>query len=556
MRWRTRGFMTNPRSHRPLLDTRMNRRRALASGAALASSLAVIAAIGCGRDGATAKPRRGGTLRTATSLPLAAGLDPQIENATGLQIFPRIYGYALHIDPRGDVLILDHAEGVEQPDELTTIIRLRQDVRFQDIPPVRGRAVTAHDLARSVERYRSNVLATQKTWHETVLDRVETPDDRTLRVITRRPYAYTLHALGDIAAGAIIPSELVEQQADLSFRGVGSGPFMIESATLTDVALRRNEGYFRRNFPLLDAMTWHVFDTDAAKLAALVAGTAELAPLRNVAEADEVRVAAGGLVVDETPSLAYVSLGMRCDRPPFTDARVRRAIDLALGRDDLIGTLLPRSGAALGPVNPHLADGFWSLDAATVRAASGAMQTRNARLAEARALLTAAAQPQAFALRVADVPELLDLASVVRGMLADVGMFVLIDRMDKLNWFTAYHRGDFDVILISQPPFESPDIPTRLYHSGGPDGTTSPFGFADPAIDALVERSWGEADRHQRRATLLDAQRLMLEARPVLPLFTSRGYTARSPRVRDAHPELPGSLAQYNYAQWLAEASD
>ena len=72
------------------------------------------------------------------------------------------------------------------------------------------------------------------------------------------------------------------------------------------------------------------------------------------------------------------------------------------------------------------------------------------------------------------------------------------------------------------------------------------------AIDGLIERSWGETDRTARQKTLLEAQRLMLNARPMIQLFTGTGYSTAWTRVRNRHPELIGSAAQYNYEQWIA----
>ena len=187
----------------------------------------------CGRSGSgstptEATPRAGGTLRTATALPMEYGLDPHVERGAGLAIFPRVYGYTHHVDfENDDALVLDHASSIEQPDETTTLIRLRPDVRFHDVTPVSGRAVTAHDVVASVLRYRDHRLVTEKLWHTTVLDRIEASDDTTVRVVTRRPYVYSLQQLGDLSAGVIIPRELVESGADLRLSGVGSGPFAV-----------------------------------------------------------------------------------------------------------------------------------------------------------------------------------------------------------------------------------------------------------------------------------------------------------------------------------------
>jgi ABC-type transport system substrate-binding protein len=162
----------------------------------------------------------------------------------------------------------------------------------------------------------------------------------------------------------------------------------------------------------------------------------------------------------------------------------------------------------------------------------------------------------AFIMQVADIPALVEIAELIHQQLREVGVSVSVEPQPLLSWFTNLRRGAFEATLISHLPYESPDIPTRFFHSLGPDATASPFGFHDAAIDALIERSWGEEDRARRRETLLEAQRLMVKARPIIGLFTNVGYSAAWKQVQNLRPGLPGSLAQYNYEQWLLEDAD
>src|SRR6185295_13446032 len=186
-------------------QARISRRRTLAGATALVAAGALYAAVGCtGDDGksapATETPRRGGTLRTGVSLPLSSGLDPQIERGSGLEIFPRVYGYLFHVDPRDDSTILDHALSVEQPDATTIVVALRDDVHFQDIAPVSGRTVTASDAVASIGRFRDNPLAINKLWHAQVLDSATAVDPTHLRITLKRPDVYSLSRLGAIDA--------------------------------------------------------------------------------------------------------------------------------------------------------------------------------------------------------------------------------------------------------------------------------------------------------------------------------------------------------------------
>lgn len=505
---------------------------------------------GCGGD----DEKRGGTLRFGTSVPLGSGLDPQVQSGTGLAIVGRAYGYLFHIDSRDDSLILDHAESVEQPDETTYVIRLRDDVRFHDAAPAAGRKLNATDAALSIERYRDNPLVVNKTWHTTVLDAAGPTDDRTLLVTTKRPYAYSLHALGDISAGAIFPRESIDGNVDATQGGPGSGPFAFspdESALPSRIRLERFGGYHGAP-PPAEAMEWQIYADDGEPVNSLNDKFIDILSCRDRAQFDAAASIPSGIVTSKQPSLAWLSLGMDTGSAPFSDARVRRAVDLALDRSTMIRQLTFGDGALAAPVSRSLGDGFWALTEQEIALAQGAPATAAERTAEARRLLEAAGAVEIpFALQVSDQPELRDAAAAVAADLRRAGFFPIVQPLPLLAWYVNYRAGDFAMTLISHLPYESPDTPMRMLHSGGPDGTTSPFHFRDDALDRLVERSWGERDRATRRDTVVEAQRLALEARPLVHLFAGVSYAAAWQYVRDWRPELPGSLAFYDTAMSL-----
>jgi peptide/nickel transport system substrate-binding protein len=492
-------------------------------------------------------------LRFGSSLPIAYGLDPHVEQGAGLAIFPKVYGYLLHVDPRDDTVVYDHASSYEQPDATTLTVHMRPDARFHDLPPISGRAVTASDVVASVERFRDNPLVVDKTWHTTVLDRVEAPDAQAVRFLLKRPYTYSLNEIGAVGAGAIIPRELVERNENIAVAPIGSGPLRLESIDVAGGTARivRNDAYFGESASV-DAMEWRVFDDDDDRLDAFRRREVDVISNRDKNEARALRDFSDQVDVTSEASLSYLSLGLRVDRKPFADARVRRAIDMLLDRDELIRELAFGDGDILGPVNPRLGDGFWSLPRSEIAASRDASPPPDERTAEAMRLLAAAgASDTTFRMQVRDLPDLVDVAALIRNQLMRGGIRVQVEALPELEWFVNFRGGQFDATLISHLPYESPDYPTRFYYSKGIDGSANMFGFADPAIDALVERSWGETGE-ARQTTLLEAQRLILEARPMLQLFTSTGYASAWNYVRNRDRTLIGSMAQYHYRQWLA----
>jgi peptide/nickel transport system substrate-binding protein len=422
-------------------------------------------------------------------------------------------------------------------------------VRFHDVPLANGRAVRAQDVLRTVERYRDNPVAVNKLWHASILESIQATDDRTLRVTTRIPYVYTLAHMNAIGAGAIIPAEATDNNTDLTPGGPGSGPFTVGAIAFPDRAsVIRFDGHYDAANIRLDGIAWEFFPDDTARRRAFEELRVDVIPVRDAIEAAYLREL-DGVATEVEPSLAYLSLGLRTDRPPFNDERLRRALDLAIDRAALLEVASQGEGIATGPINGHLATGFWSLSMEEIISASGGEDIERRRT-EARGIIEAAGA-LAFKLQVADTPELLDLATLLRDQLTSVGAFVVLEPVPQLAAFVNLRQGNFDAILISHQPHESPDIPARLYHSRGPEDTTSPFAFQDPEIDALVERSWGEADREQRRDTLIEAQRLMFARRPLVQLISPVGYTVWHDHVNDMPEALPGSLRQFYARQWL-----
>ena len=546
---------------------RISRRTLLQAGAATATSAAGLALLGCAGGNTEANPPtitpqategaplRGGTLVFGAAAPPSFGLDPHTEIATGLTIFPRVYGYMLHVDPRDDSVLLDQAQGWEQPDETTYVIRLQPGVRFQNLAPVNGREVEAEDVVASFYRFRDNPLVSDKNWHANFMQSAQAPDRLTVVVKVKRPYAYTLDALGGIRSGVIIPRELTDfTKVDLSTSGVGSGPYIIDKVALEeDIELVRNPDYFRQPLPYIDRLVWKIIPDDATRVAAFEDRQIHVMGNRDKAEYDEIASFSDDVQVHAEPSLAYASFAMRVDQPPFNDDRVRRAVDVGMDRQQLIDQIASGEAESLGPINQHLAGGFWSLPEEEVGKAYRSDLKPNERRKEARDLLSAAgALDTEIKVQAFTTPLALDIAAVLQNQLQRMGFNAQLEPLELLAWFANLRQGNFQGTIISHSPYESPDTPTRYYYSLGLTNTGSWFGYSNREIDALIEKSWGQFDREERRQTLLELQRLILQEHgPMLNILTGRTRSSAWNFVKNWRPDLPDSLQQYNYGLWL-----
>ena len=133
---------------------------------------------------------------------------------------------------------------------------------------------------------------------------------------------------------------------------IGTGPFRFKSGTPnTRAELVRFPQYWGGS-PPLDGVVFVWYEGTAPQVLALRAGQIDLAVQLSAQEA--AALTGNRFKRYAVPSSAHRMFGLRVDRDPFRDPRVRRAIALTLNRPDLIRRILLGQGT-LGNDSP-----FWS----------------------------------------------------------------------------------------------------------------------------------------------------------------------------------------------------
>jgi ABC-type transport system substrate-binding protein len=232
----------------------------------------------------------------------------------------------------------------EQPDELTYIFKLRQGVKFQNLPPVNGREMTAEDIVYCSEAYRK--APAQGPTYEQV-DKIQAVDKYTVKMTTSRPAAYFLSSLGT-PFHWIFSKEQKESSDGLSKKPIGTGAFMLESVQDNGgYKVKKNPDYFRKDpvtgkqLPYLDAIETTYITDPAQSMAAyrskqfdhFYPDTRE--KWLQVMETDPDSVTQ----VTTPPPSFQPYIAMRQDSAPLNDPRVRRALSLMIDRDSIIKNL-------------------------------------------------------------------------------------------------------------------------------------------------------------------------------------------------------------------------
>jgi peptide/nickel transport system substrate-binding protein len=225
-------------------------------------------------SGSAARPVRGGTLTSSldsdvVNLDYAFGNDIKTRVIIANCVEP-----LLTVDTQGQPTAL-LATSWENPDDRTYVFKLRPGVTFQD-----GTDFNADAVEYSMGRIRANKASAQYSQLVSI-DKLEKPDQGTVKLTLSSPYAPLLATLAD-NAGRVISPAIGEKYGDdrlkVDLTGQGTGPFkFVEWKSGDHVTLVRNERYWGRDafgtqLPYADKLIYRVIPDPNQALASLRSG--------------------------------------------------------------------------------------------------------------------------------------------------------------------------------------------------------------------------------------------------------------------------------------------
>jgi len=490
----------------------------------------------------TGPVKRGGIFHMGSTTS-ATSIDPHTEVTMGLTYICFIYGYLLHQvqEESGPTLYYDHAVSLEQPEELTYLFKMRSGVRFQNLPPVNGREVTAQDVEYTFKR----IAANQATpfWTKKILE-MAAIDDSSFRVRIDSPYAYTMGEFGGIRT-AIVPHEAVEQWGDLRANGVGSGPFQIgKFSRNSGIEMVKNPEYYVEGIPYVDGITNQTIPDDSSLMAAFKAKQLDVYGPPSKIQAENVASFSPHVLVSKNPSLSIFMINLNeIAAPVLQDQRVREALDIALDRDAMIEKLAFGDGNYTGPVSWGLE--FWSLPQDELR------QRFRRDVGKARQLLEAANQSDLkLQLKFPSGPTS-DLAAMMKEHWQEAGIEIEMLPMELGTWISDLYSQKFELMVGGGLPYGDENLPLQFNHTNNWTRVQAPVRLPEPEIDALLDRLPVTPDIDKRQKLALEVTRKILDRHgPFLYLYAPYGYTAVWDHLHGYEDVNPQLLA-YTYNMWL-----
>ena len=415
------------------------------------------------------------------------------------------------------------AEKWERDGDHAWVFHLR-DARFQN-----GAPVTSADVKWTLEGIAAEKSGAYLRGQLGEVQAVETPDARTVRVVTRAPMATLPLILATPFAGVICKDA----------PGVGAGPYKLAGQERgTSVDLEAFDGYYKPGLPRTRRIRFVAYPDENARVAALQAGDVDMieyVPWQSMAtiEADP------RLKLDAVDG-PYMALNFNGAAGPFKDPRVRQAVACAIRRDEIVKAAFFGRGTVLENIpvprvsefyNEQLAHGF-AYDPG-----------------RAKKLMAEAGVGGGFGctlLSTAQYGMHKSTAEVIQQQLGEIGIDVKLNLPDWATRVSLGNRGQYEFCVQGQAADNNDPDGLSAYIDGTlPLDNARSANLPTPRIHELLAQGRAEFDPAKRRATYDELQRVAQEVVPLAGLcWRSQGYAMA--RTVSGFSNLAGGLNFYS----------
>lgn len=383
-------------------------------------------------------------------------------------------------------------------------------------------------------------------------------DGKTLTIVLSYPCSY-FDKMAAFAAMSPVQQATVEANGDSWCTSpdtfVSNGPYMITDWTPSErIVLTKNPNYvggWDSSKIVSDTITLLLLEDSSASYAAYNSGEAVLVKDVPTDEIPSLTKAedGGDFYVDTILGTYYVSLNLQ--RDAFKDAKVRKALSLAIDRDYVANTIMQGTySAADSIVGPGIVDesGYFH-DNGNAPYISADYE---ANLAEAKKLLEEAGYPNGegyptIEYSTNDAGYHVPLAEYLQQAWGDLGITLTINKMEWSSFTPARRAGEFDVarngwVMDYNDPSNMLDL--FCTSNGNNDGK-----YANPDFDAAIDAS-RVADSAEHFAQLHKAEDILMEDTGCLPIAYYNDYWLQSPTLKGTwHSPYGYWYLQYGYIE-------
>ncbi len=402
---------------------------------------------------------------------------------------------------------------------------LRHGLKFSDGTPLSGDV-----FAKAFMRIRDKNAGSPHSALFDIVDHIDAPDATTVHIALKYPFPQ-LPALLAHPAMAALPFHRIEKvgekwTADRPL--VTSGAYQMSGWQLNQQMTLTTNPFWHDGKPATQTVIWKPMDNVQSAMRLVLAGGADVAtefPANRLPWLKQHYPA----LVHTSAYLGTYYFAFNTRKPPFSDARVRMALSMAVDRQWMADTMIAAGNMpAWGLLPPSLRGG-------SSYRPEWASWIKERRLAQARRLLNQAgynsAHPLRFEVRFNSSSEHRRATVAMATMWREIGVDAHLLNSEASLHFDSLKRGDFALARsgwIADLP--APENFLSVHKSDA--GAQNYSGYANPKYDAAVEAALAEPDSKRRSAKMQIAEEILMKDMPILPLYFYVSRALVQPRVK------------------------
>ncbi|MFP4167834.1 MAG: peptide-binding protein [Desulfonatronovibrionaceae bacterium] len=428
--------------------------------------------------------------------------------------------------------------------------KLREDIKWFD-----GEPLTAKDVRFTYELMTDPDTPTAYAEDYKRIEDFRLLDEYTFEVIYEEPFARSLVTW----AHAILPRHRLRDQdlmqTEYSRKPMGAGPFRLkEWEAGRRLILEANPDYFLGR-PNLDGVIYRIIPDPATMFMELKARNLDMMTL---SPQQYLFQTSGEFWEDNFNKYKYLSssytyMGYNLDHPLFSDRRVRRALALAIDKEEIVkGVLLGQGVSTIGPYKP----GTWVYNediqdyGYDPQKASELLEECGWEDRDQDGILDKNGRPFSFTLLTSQGNDLrIKAATIIQYRLQQIGIKMEIRTVEWATFIKEFvDKRRFEALLLGWNIVQDPDL-FDVWHSSKIEGRGLNFvGYSNPELDSLLVRGRKTLNRRERKKIYDRVQEILHRDQPYCFLYVPKALPAVDSRFKGIEPAPAGIT--YNLSRW------
>jgi len=431
------------------------------------------------------------------------------------------------------------AKSYEFKNKTTLIFHLRRGIKWSD-----GEPFTAKDVVFTYKTIISPDIFTPYSSDFKHIKTVEMLDDYTVKVVYKHPYFKAL----DTWMMDILPEHLLKNEKNLmtskfNQAPIGTGKYILQKFSISsDIVLKANPNYFIHK-PHIDKIVYHYIPDASSNFLMLKSGLLDvgsLTPLQLEREIDSSFKKKFNIY--ESPSHSYVYLGFNLKKPKFQNPLVRKALSLAIDRDELTRVMyFGHARVCTGPFLPG------------TKAFNPDVKAPKQDIKRAKMLLKKAGydekHPLVFELTTSTNSTRTYIAQILQSQLKKAGVIVKLRIMEWQAFLnTVVMPKRFETVLVGWSVGLKPDAYNIWDSESCKKGGFNFVGYSNKEVDRLIKEAERTVDNEKFYKIYRKIFKLITDDNPYLFLVIPNSITVVNKKI---HPVIPSIIGvMYNEIEW------